>query len=70
MKPDSEHLTVRKVCRLLYFDQKNLEGAKKALRIQALSPGWRKLFEERLTKAGVPLEHGDEAKEGEKCCGP
>jgi MOSC domain-containing protein YiiM len=72
VKTDPERMTVQEVCHfhLLYLDQKNLEGAKKALRIQALSPGWRGSFEERLTKAGVPLEHGDEAKEGEKCCGP
>jgi len=70
VKTDPERMTVQEVCHLLYFDQKNLEGAKKALRIQALSPGWRKSFEERLTKAKVPLEHGEEAKEGEKCCGP
>ena len=47
-----------------------LEAAKKALRIQALSPGWRGSFEERLTKAGVPIEYGEEPREGEKCCGP
>jgi len=63
-------MTVQDVCHLLYFDQKNLEGAKKALRIQALSPGWRGSFEERLTKAGVPIEYGEEPREGEKCCGP
>lgn len=67
VKADPERMTVREVCHLLYFDQKNLEGAKKALRIQALSPGWRGSFEERLTKAGVSIE---EPTEGEKCCGP
>ncbi len=67
---DSEHLMVREVCHLVYFDQKNLEAAKKALRIQALSPGWRGSFEERLTKAGVAIEYSEEPREGEKCCGP
>jgi len=67
---DSERMTVREVCHLLYFDPKNVEGARKALRIQALSPGWRQSFEERLTKAGVPIEHSEEPREGEKCCGP
>ena len=61
-KTDPEQMTVREVCHLLYFDSKNLEGAKKALRIRALSPGWRGAFEERLTKAGVAIE--------EECCGP
>jgi len=70
VKTDPERMTVQDVCHLLYFDQKNLEGAKKALRIQALSPGWRGSFEERLTKAGVPIEYGEEPREGEKCCGP
>ncbi len=69
-KTDSEQMTVREVCHLLYFDQKNLEGAKKALRIQALSPGWKESFEERLTKAGVLIEYSEEPRKGEKCCGP
>ena len=70
VKTDPERMSVREVCHLLYFDQKNLEGAQKALRIQALSPGWRGSFEERLTKAGVPIEYSEEPPEGEKCCGP
>jgi len=69
-KTDPEQMTVREVCHLLYFDQKNLEGAKKALRIQALSPGWKESFEERLTKAGVLIEYSEESREGKKCCGP
>lgn len=69
-KTDPEQMTVREVCHLLYFDQKNLEGAERALRIQALSPGWRESFEKRLTKAGVRIEHGEELREEEKCCGP
>ena len=70
VKTDPERMTVQDLCRLLYFDQKNLEAAKKALRIPALSPGWRGSFEERLTKAGIPIEYGEEPREGEKCCGP
>jgi MOSC domain-containing protein YiiM len=70
VKTDPERMTVQEVCHLLYFDQKNLEGAQKALRIQALSPGWRGSFEERLIKAGVPIEDSEELKESEKCCGP
>ncbi len=69
-KTDPEQMTVQEVCQLLYFDQMKLEGAKKALRIQALSPGWRGSFEERLTQAGVPIEYSEEPREGEKCCGP
>ena len=69
IKMDPQQMTVREVCHLLYFDQKNFERAKKAVGIQALSPGWRGSFEERLTKAGVTIEHSEERKEG-KCCGP
>lgn len=64
-----ERMTVREVCRLLYFDPQNLEGAKKALRVRALSPGWRGPFEERLSRAGIRIESGGESKD-EKCCGP
>ncbi len=69
VKTDPEQMSVRDVCHLLYHDQKNVEGAQKALRIQALSPGWRGSFEERLAKAGVTIEYSEEPKEG-KCCGP
>lgn len=67
---DPEHMTVRGINNLLYFDQKNVEGVKKALRIRALSPGWRGSFEERLAKAGITVEYSEAPKEGEKCCGP
>ena len=50
VRTDPERMTVREICRLLYFDPENLEGARKALRIRALSPGWRQSFEERLAK--------------------
>ncbi len=50
---DPEQMTVREMSHLLFFDAENLEGAERALRIRALSPGWRGSFEERLIKAGV-----------------
>jgi hypothetical protein len=34
------------------IDPEDLEGARRALLVRALSPGWRDSFEERLTKAG------------------
>ena len=34
------------------IDPEDLEGTRRALRVRALSPGWRDSFEERLTKAG------------------
>jgi MOSC domain-containing protein YiiM len=50
VRSDPERVTVREACHLLYFDTENLEGAKKALGIQALAPGWRQSFEERLAR--------------------
>ncbi len=44
-------MTVREVMHLLYFDPDNLEDAKKALEIEALSPGWRRSFSDRIEKA-------------------
>lgn len=55
VRTDPERMTVREICRLLYFDPENLVGAKKALRIRALSPGWRQSFEERLAKTGASI---------------
>jgi MOSC domain-containing protein YiiM len=45
-------MTIRDMMHLLYFDPDNIEGAEKALGIEALSPGWRQSFVERLEKAG------------------
>ena len=60
VKVDAERMTVREINHLLYFDQKNLEGAQKALRIRALSSGWRGSFKERLAKnSKEPLESVD-----------
>jgi MOSC domain-containing protein YiiM len=65
IESDPERVTVREMSRLLYFEPENLGGARRALRIQALSPGWRDSFEERLTKAGVINEHDEGHEEGE-----
>jgi MOSC domain-containing protein YiiM len=54
---DPEQMSVREMSRLLFFEPENLEGAKRALRVTALSPGWRYSFEERLSKAGVTDGH-------------
>ena len=48
---DPRRMTVGEVNNLLYFDLGNLEDSRKALRIEALSPGWRGSFEDRLAKA-------------------
>lgn len=48
-----EQMTIREIVRLAYFDPENVEGTQKAIRISALSPGWREMFEERLLEAGL-----------------
>ena len=53
VKHDRHGMTVAEVNNLLYFDLGNLAGARKALRVKALSPGWRGSFEDRLAKAEV-----------------
>ncbi len=68
IQTDPEGMSVRDVCHVLYFDRENLDGAKKALRIRALSPGWRESFEERLKKAGVSIEDNDPPRAGEAWC--
>ncbi len=52
VRPDPERLTVRETSHLLFFEGENLKGARRALRVPALSPGWRESFEERLVTAG------------------
>jgi ferredoxin-NADP reductase/MOSC domain-containing protein YiiM len=53
VRVDPERMTVREVNNLLYFDTDDLDGARRALRVSALSPGWKESFEKRLAKAGV-----------------
>ena len=55
VRTDPGRITVREMCHLLYFDPENLEGARRALRIRALSPGWRQSFEARLARTGAPI---------------
>lgn len=50
---DPEQVSVREMSRLLFFDPTNLEGARRALRVRALSPRWRDSFRERLAKVSA-----------------
>ena len=68
VEKDPEEMSVRNVCHLYYFDRENLEDCKKAIRIRALSPGWREGFENRLEKAGIQVDRSAEEK-NEMCCG-
>lgn len=46
---EPERLSVHEVHHLMYFDEENIEGARKALRVPALASGWRESFVERVT---------------------
>ncbi len=48
---DPTAMTIDEVNSLMYFDKDNYEGFEKALKIKALSPGWKTTFEDRLAKA-------------------
>ncbi|MBA3795258.1 MAG: MOSC domain-containing protein [Rubrobacter sp.] len=52
VRRDPERLTVRETSHLLFLEGQDLKGARRALRVPALSPGWRESFEERLVTAG------------------
>ena len=69
IEKDPQRITVEEMNRLLYFDPKNVEDAKRALCIDALSPGWRGSFEERLERAGISVEFIETPEDG-PCCGP
>ena len=64
VESNPEQVSVREMSRLLFFEPENLEGAKRALRVRALSPGWRDSFEERLAKADT-IDEQDKAVEKE-----
>ncbi len=53
IESDPERMTVRETSHLLFFEPENLEGARRALRVRSLSPGWRDSFKERLTKGSL-----------------
>jgi MOSC domain-containing protein YiiM len=62
VESDPERMSVREMSHLLFFEPKNLEGAKRALHVRALSPGWRDSFEERLAEDGGVDEQDEAAK--------
>ncbi|MBW2190706.1 MAG: MOSC domain-containing protein [Deltaproteobacteria bacterium] len=59
VESDPIGVTVREVSNLLYFQKDDLDGARNALRIKALSSGWVQSFQTRLQKA----EAGGKAQE-------
>ena len=48
---DPVGLTINQLNKLMYFDKDDFDGAREALRVEALSPGWRVTFEKRLSKS-------------------
>jgi MOSC domain-containing protein YiiM len=63
VEAEPERMTVRQFVHLAYFDEGNLEGVRRALRIRGLPPDWREWLEDVLAKAGTgSSEKGD-------CCG-
>lgn len=62
VKVGPEEMTVKEMFHLLYFASDKVEGARRALRIPALSPGWRGAFEEIVGKASKG------SIEGVDCC--
>ncbi len=54
-----QRMTVRQISDLLYFQPDNVEDAERALAIDALSPGWKESFDERLAKAEALHEAWD-----------
>ena len=52
-------MTVRQISNLLYFEKNDLDGARRALRIESMSPGWRQSFETRLAKATLAGAAGE-----------
>ncbi len=66
---DPQGMSVRDVCHLYYFDKHNLEDCKRAIRIRAMSPGWRDGFVARLEKAGISVDRKEEVDDA-MCCGP
>ncbi len=62
LKMGREQMTVREVHHLLFFDKRSVKAARRALRIPALSPGWRGSLENIVAKASkasrLPLRGG------------
>ena len=44
-------MSITEIHELMYFDKQNLTDIERALQIDALSPGWRESFEDRLSKS-------------------
>lgn len=68
-RAESESMSILDIHQAMHFDKRNLDSAEKALGIDALSPGWRRAFERRLSAAGVAFEVRKHPLEKECCAG-
>jgi len=48
-------ITIFEINQLMYFDKENFQQFREALKINALSPGWKSVFEDRLAKEKISL---------------
>ena len=55
-------MTILEINKLMYYEKDNLDGARKSLRVEALSPGWRTTFEGRLARADLPASIQEELR--------
>jgi len=59
LSEDPQEMTISEVNSLLYFNKDDYNGIEKAIKIKALSPGWKTSFEDRLTKAELSEQTKD-----------
>jgi len=67
VRVDPHSISIKEIHHLMHFDKRNIEDAKKALRIDALPPGWCRGFEKRLAAAGVAYVAREHPLDSE-CC--
>lgn len=54
-----EAMNIEQVNALMYFDKQNFDGFRAALKTEALSPGWKSTFEDRLAKESVTKKEAE-----------
>lgn len=69
VRVDPDGMTIRELHHAMHFDRRNVEAARKALGLAALSPGWCRGFERRLAAAGVPFEPRRHPLDSQCCAG-
>jgi MOSC domain-containing protein YiiM len=64
VKEDPEGMTVKEMFHLLYYERDKVEGARRALCIAAMSPGWRGSFEAIVSAAPEGASRSVECSSG------